>query len=68
MPAITFSTNKFTVKNNSRNTDWIVDRFPQVKLAELMAKINTKGLKSGAFPNFFLKTLSEINKTSVKHL
>ena len=55
MPAITFSTEKFTVENNSRNTDWIVDRFPQVKSAELIAKINTKCLKSGAFPNFSLK-------------
>ena len=26
-------THKFTVKNNSRNTDWIVALFPQVKSA-----------------------------------
>ena len=61
----------FTVKSNSRNDDWIVDPFPQVKSAEHMAQINTKNiyLKSGAFPNFFfLKTLSKIYKTSMKHL
>ena len=34
-------TNTFTIKSNSRNTDWIVDLFPQVKSAEHMAKINT---------------------------
>ena len=47
----------FTVKSNSRNTDWIVDRFPQVKSAEYMAKINTKiiCLRSGAFHNFSWK-------------
>ena len=33
-------THKFTIKNNSRNTDWIVDLFPQVKWAEHMAKVN----------------------------
>ena len=30
---------KFTIKSNSRNTDWIVDLFPQVKSAEHMAKL-----------------------------
>ena len=34
-------THKFTIKSNSRNTDWIMDLFPQVKSAEHMAKINT---------------------------
>ena len=34
-------TNTFTIKSNSRNTDWIVDLFPQVKSAEQRAKINT---------------------------
>ena len=29
-------THKFTIKSNSRNTDWIVDLFPQVKSAEHM--------------------------------
>ena len=50
-------THKFTVKNNSRNTDCIVDPFPQVKSAEYMAKINTKiiCLRLGAFPNFSWK-------------
>ena len=50
-------THKFTVKSNSRNTDWIVDPFPQVKSAEHMATINTKiiCLRSGAFPNFSWK-------------
>ena len=32
---------KFTIKSNSRNTDWIVDLFQQLKSAEHMAKINT---------------------------
>ena len=32
-------TNTFTIKSNSRNTDWIVDLFPQVKSAEHMAKL-----------------------------
>ena len=36
-----FETHKFTIKSNSRNTDWIVDPFPQVKSAEQIAKINT---------------------------
>ena len=34
-------THKFTVKSNSRNTDWIMDLFPQVKSAEHMTKLNT---------------------------
>ena len=47
----------FTVKSNSRNTDWIVDPFPPVKSAEHMATINTKiiCLRSGEFPNFSWK-------------
>ena len=47
-------THKFTVKSNSRNTDWIVDPFAQVKSAEYGAKINNKivCLRSGAFPIF----------------
>ena len=63
-------THKFTVKSNSRNTDWIVDSYPQVKSAEHVAKINTKiiCLRSGTFPNFFLKTLSKISKKYMKHL
>ena len=34
-------THKFTIKSNSRNTDWIMDLFPQVKSAEHMAKLKT---------------------------
>ena len=50
-------TRKCTVKSNSRNTDWIVNPFPQVKSAEHMAKINIKiiCIRSGAFPNFSWK-------------
>ena len=36
-----FQTHKYTIKSNSRNTDWIVDLFQQVKSAEHIAKINT---------------------------
>ena len=33
-----FKTHKLILKDNSRNTNWIVDQFTQVKLAEHMAK------------------------------
>ena len=64
-------THKFTVKSNSRNTDWIVDSYPQVKSAEHMAKINTKiiCLRSGTFPNFFfensIKNIKKVYETFI---
>ena len=64
-----FEAHKFTIKNNSRNTDWIVDLFPQGKSAEHMAKINTLNYLSQIrrISQFILKTLSQIYKTSMKH-
>ena len=52
-----FEAHKFTIKNNLRNTDWIVDLFPQEKSAEHMAKINTLNYVSvsGAFPSLSWK-------------
>ena len=35
-------THKLIFKSNSRNTDWIVDSFTQVKSAEHMTKFNIK--------------------------
>ena len=46
---ILFENPNVFLKSNSRNTDWFVDSYPQVKSAEHVAKINSR---SGTFPNF----------------
>ena len=51
---------------HSCNTDWIVDPLPQVKSVEQVAKISTKIICR--ISQFFLKSLSKIYKTSMKHL
>ena len=62
-------THKFTDKSNSSNTDCIVDTYPRVKLAEHVAKIDTKIMSQiGHISQFFLKNRSKMYKTSMKHL
>ena len=39
-------THKFTLNCNSRNTNWFVDLFTQVKSAEIMAKFNLKSVSN----------------------
>ena len=59
---------KFTVKGNSHNTDWIVpDPFAQVKSAEHMAKIITLKLSVSDRAHFpiLLENSIKIYKTSV---
>ena len=51
------------------HTIWIVDPFTQVKLAEHMAKFNTKSISNrSTFCNFSLAPKRKIYKTSMKHL
>ena len=49
------------VKSNSRNTDWIVDLFPQVKSAEQMAKLNLISVSDRAhFPIYLENSIKNL--------
>ena len=56
-------THKFTIKSNSRNTDWIVDLFPQVKSAKHMAKLYLISVSDRAyFPIYLENSIKNFKK------
>ena len=62
-------THKFTIKSNSRNTDWIMDLFPQVKSAKHMAKLNLVSVSDRVhFPIYLensIKNLENVYETFI---